>query len=80
VRLIGAAIFTMAFVMVLPIPLGNLVLAIPIALLALALVEKDGVFVIAGFVMGALGLLFNLVIGVSVLMGIFIAIGHLFGA
>lgn len=80
VRLIGAAIFGMAFVMVLPIPLGNLVLAIPIALLALGLVEKDGVFIIAGLVMGALGILFNFIIGLSVLMGIFMAIGHMFGA
>lgn len=79
VRLIGAAVFTMAFVMVLPIPLGNLVLAIPIALLSLALIEKDGAFVIAGFVMGALGLLFNFLIGVALLMAGFKAAIHMFG-
>ena len=66
-------------VMVMPIPLGNLVLAIPIALLSLALVEKDGVFVIAGFVCGGIGLLINFVIGLSILIAGLKAVGHLFG-
>jgi len=77
VRLIGLVIFILASTMLLPIPLGNLVLAIPIAILALGLIERDGVFIICGFVLGCSGLLFNLFIGYSIFFALFFTHGHL---
>ncbi|MDX9690583.1 MAG: exopolysaccharide biosynthesis protein [Proteobacteria bacterium] len=79
VRLIGLAISILAFVMVLPVPLGNLVLAIPIALLALGLIERDGYFVIGGLFLGVGGLFFNLLVGSTILYGMIKAYGHMFG-
>ena len=64
--------------MALPIPLGNLVLAIPIALLALGLIERDGAAVIAGLVLGSGGLIFNLFVGSSILYGMLFALENLF--
>lgn len=78
VRLIGLAIFALASVMALPIPLGNLVLAIPIALLALGLIERDGAFVIVGLVLGCGGIIFNLFVGSSILYAMLFALEHLF--
>lgn len=78
VRIIGLAIAILAAVMVLPIPFGNLVLAIPIALLALGLIERDGFFVIAGFVLGTGGLFFNLLVASTLLYGMMQALEHLF--
>lgn len=77
-RLIGLVIFILASAMVLPIPLGNLVLAIPIAILALGLIERDGVFIICGIILGCIGLFFNLFIGYSIFFGLLFAYGHLF--
>lgn len=77
VRLIGLVICVLASVMVLPIPFGNLVLAIPIAILSLGLLERDGAFVLAGFVLGVCGLFFNLLIASSVLYGMLLALQHL---
>lgn len=56
---LGLAILAMAFTLSLPIPLGNLILAIPIGLLALGLIERDGVFVALGLFVGAIALSFN---------------------
>lgn len=78
VRLMGLTIFILASVMALPIPLGNLVLAIPIAILALGLIERDGAFVIGGLLLGCAGLIFNLFVGYSILLGMFLTIEHLF--
>ncbi len=64
---IGLAILIMAGVMALPIPLGNFVLAVPIGLIALGMIERDGLFVIAGLFGGAFALGFNLAI---VMLGI----------
>lgn len=78
IRLIGAAIGVLALVMVLPIPFGNLVLAIPIGILSLGLIERDGAFVAAGFVLGVCGIFFNLLVGSSILYGMLAALKHLF--
>ncbi|QQR69826.1 MAG: exopolysaccharide biosynthesis protein [Alphaproteobacteria bacterium] len=79
VRVIGFAICLLASMMVLPIPFGNLVLAIPIAILSLGLIERDGLFVILGLVLGVAGLFFNLLLGSSILYGMLVATQHLFG-
>jgi hypothetical protein len=45
---IGAVCLVLAIVLVLPIPLGNVLPAVAISLLALAVVERDGLWVLAG--------------------------------
>jgi len=76
VRLIGLAIFLLASIMALPIPFGNLVLAIPVGLLAIGLIERDGIFVCVGFLLGFCGLLLNLFVGSSIIWGAMVAIEH----
>lgn len=49
-RWLGAFCLMLALVLALPIPLGNLAPAV--ALIALGLIEKDGIFVALGFVVG----------------------------
>ena len=51
-RLIGAAILFLALVLTLPIPFANWLPAFAIAIFGLAIVEKDGVAVLAGFAVG----------------------------
>lgn len=48
-RFIGTACLVLALLLSLPIPLTNIPLALPLALLSLGLLERDGWFVIAGF-------------------------------
>jgi len=45
---IGAVCLLLAIVLVLPIPLGNVLPALAISLLSLAIVERDGLWVLAG--------------------------------
>jgi hypothetical protein len=45
---LGAVCLVLAIVLVLPIPLGNVLPAVAISLLALAIVERDGLWVLAG--------------------------------
>ncbi len=51
-RWLGAFCLMLALVLALPIPLGNLAPAVAVALIALGLIEKDGIFVALGFVVG----------------------------
>jgi hypothetical protein len=45
---LGAVCLVLALVLVLPVPLGNVLPALAISLLALAIVERDGLWVLAG--------------------------------
>lgn len=51
---IGAVCLVLAVVVTLPIPLGNVLPALAISLLALAIVERDGLWVLAGLAMAGL--------------------------
>jgi hypothetical protein len=63
-RLIGVALFILAVVLTLPIPFGNWLPAFAIAIIGLALVEKDGVAVLVGLAIGLASLaVVGLVIG-----------------
>ena len=62
-RLIGVTILVLAIVLTLPIPFGNFLPAFAIAIIGLAMVEKDGVAVLVGLSVGAASLI---VIGVVV--------------
>lgn len=48
-RLIGVCCTVLAFVLMLPLPLGNLLPAAAISLFALALLQRDGVLALAGY-------------------------------
>ncbi|MGN0922318.1 MAG: exopolysaccharide biosynthesis protein [Cellvibrio sp.] len=52
--LLGLICSGLAFLLILPIPLGNLFPAFAIVLIALGLIERDGLFVMFGVAVGAL--------------------------
>jgi hypothetical protein len=51
-RLIGVAILLLALILTLPIPFANALPACAIAIIGLAIVEKDGIAVLAGLAVG----------------------------
>ncbi len=55
-RAIGALCLILAIVLVLPIPLGNMPPAFALCLIALGVLERDGVWIILGDVMASLAL------------------------
>jgi hypothetical protein len=71
-RLAGAATLVMGFILFLPIPFGNVPPAIAIVLLALGLIQRDGVLVLAGLVTSAavvIGLAALVWLGADLLLG-----------
>lgn len=54
--LVGAVVLILAIVLFLPIPLGNMLPAIAICILALGLIQRDGVWVLLGAVTAAVSL------------------------
>ncbi|EEW25305.1 Exopolysaccharide synthesis ExoD [Rhodobacter ferrooxidans] len=65
-RGIGALCLVLALALALPIPFGNVLPALAICMLALGLLERDGLWVLLGSVLGVV----SLVIVVSVVYGI----------
>lgn len=59
-RMIGVVCTLLAMVLILPIPLGNLAPGATVAILALALLQRDGLLALLGYAMAAVsvGLLF----------------------
>jgi hypothetical protein len=55
-RLIGAICLLLAVILMLPIPLGNMLPALAICLLALGVLEHDGAWILLGFVAGAIAI------------------------
>lgn len=53
-RLIGLICTLLAFILILPIPLGNLLPAATIATLSLGLFQRDGIIALAGYVLTAM--------------------------
>jgi hypothetical protein len=68
-RLIGAAVFVLALVISLPIPiLGNLPPAVVVGVLAVSMIERDGISVLVGYAAGAVVIALNAgVVGAAVL-------------
>lgn len=54
--LVGLICFVLALVLVLPIPLGNILPALAISLMALGLLERDGVWISVGIIMAAVSM------------------------
>jgi hypothetical protein len=60
-RLIGLVVLVLAFVITLPIPIiGNIPPGFSVAILAIALIERDGLAVLAGAACGTVAFLINL--------------------
>ena len=59
-RWIGAYCLLLGLVLVLPILFGNFLPALALALIALGMIEKDGLFAIAGFIVGLLAVAYTL--------------------
>lgn len=55
-RIIGGICLTLAIVLALPIPLGNMLPAFAISLMALGVLERDGLWVIIGVLVGVFSL------------------------
>lgn len=55
-RVIGFLAFSLAIILFLPIPFGNTVPALAIAMLALAVLERDGIAAIVGTLVGLAGI------------------------
>lgn len=62
-NIVGIMCFILAVVLVLPIPLGNMLPALAVCVLALGILERDGVWVIAGMTiaLGSLGVVWGVV-------------------
>jgi len=58
-RLLGIVCFLLAVVLTLPVPLGNMLPAFAICLIALGLLERDGLWVILGLVVSAVAFLIS---------------------
>jgi len=79
-RILGLVFLALAAIVSLPIPLGNQAPAVAMAVVALGLTARDGVFVVAGCV---LGIFATALAGFVVLGGaamIWLAITHFFGS
>ncbi|GGB06616.1 ABC transporter permease [Brucella endophytica] len=63
---IGALCFILAIILALPIPLGNILPALAICLFSFGILERDGVWVIAGFIAS--------LVSVSVAAGVLLAL------
>jgi hypothetical protein len=50
-RLIGLVCTALAFVLILPIPLGNILPALAVAVLSFSLIQRDGLFALLGYVL-----------------------------
>ena len=55
-RVVGTICFILAMILLLPIPLGNMLPALAICLFAFGILEKDGLWIIAGGLVSALAL------------------------
>ncbi len=74
-KLIGAYVVIMGISIAFPVPLSNFVPAVAVIILAIALMEEDGVTALIGYAVGVIGL----AITTSVLVALGAAAFHIFG-
>jgi len=72
-RVVGTICFILAMILLLPIPLGNMLPALAICLFAFGILEKDGLWIIAGAIVSAVALVIvSGVIWAGVKMAVFL--------
>ena len=77
-RLIGAVSLILAVILFLPLPLGNILPALTISLFSLAMLERDGLWVIAGLVMAVVSLVVVGSVVVAAIVGTVMLIQQVF--
>jgi hypothetical protein len=78
-RVIGLGLLVLTVVLALPIPFGNWLPAFAICIIGLAMVEKDGLAVLAGFAVGAVSLVVAGTVVVGLLHAFFLLLSSLGG-
>ncbi len=78
-RLIGIAILVLALILALPIPFANWLPAFGIAIIGLALVEKDGVAVLVGLAVGVASLMVAATVVVGLIKAFVLLFSGIFG-
>jgi hypothetical protein len=78
-RLIGIAILVLALVLTLPIPFANWLPACAIAIIGLAIVEKDGVAILVGLAVGAASLVVAATVVIGLIKAALLLFAGLFG-
>lgn len=78
-RLVGFVGLVLSLLFSLPIPLTNPVLALPLCLFALGLLEQDGVFILAGHVGALIGGGFVIAVGWALTEGLLALVGGALG-
>lgn len=77
-RFVGLFLLVLAIVLTLPIPLGNWLPAFAISIIGLAIVEKDGIAVLIGVVVGIVGLLVAGTVVIGLMHAFFLLLSGLF--
>jgi hypothetical protein len=78
-RLIGIAILVLALILALPIPFANWLPACAIAIIGLALVEKDGVAVLVGLAVGVVSLMVAATVVLGLIKAFLLLFSGMFG-
>jgi hypothetical protein len=78
-RLIGIAILILALVLFAPIPFANWPPACAIAIMGLAIVEKDGVAVLVGLAVGVVSLMVAATVVVGLIKAFLLLFSGMFG-
>ena len=79
-RVIGVLCAALAFVLILPIPLGNLLPALTIGVFGFSLFQRDGFFAVAGYVLAAFSAFLLYVAADAVVAGVRLLVNWLGGA
>ncbi|KRB51095.1 MAG: exopolysaccharide biosynthesis protein [Pseudomonadota bacterium] len=79
-RAIGVVCALLSFVLILPIPLGNLLPALTIGVLGFSLFQRDGLFAVAGYVLAAFSTLLLYLAADAVIAGVRLLVNWLGGA
>ena len=79
-RLIGVICTLLAFVLILPIPLGNLLPGLTIGVLGFSLFQRDGFFAVAGYVLAGFSAFLLYVAADAVIAGVRLLVNWLGGA
>ena len=77
-RVIGAVSLILAVILFLPLPLGNILPALTISLFSLAMLERDGLWVVAGLVMSVVSLVVVGSVVVAAIVGTVMLIQQVF--
>lgn len=77
--LIGLACIVMAIIMALPVPLGDMLPAIAIILLSLGVIQRDGMFVLAGAAFSIISVIYVVLVWHTI-VHIFTGLNHLIHA